>query len=152
MNSLCFMTPLGEMTVYDNGTALTELRFGRFEEGETTPLLQECRKQLEEYFAGNRTSFSLPVFLEGTVFQKRVWQALTRIPYGEVWSYKRLAEEIGNPKACRAVGMANHKNPLSIIIPCHRVIGADGALIGYGGGLDKKKFLLELEKTVIHNG
>ena len=111
-----------------------------------TPLLRECQRQLEEYFAGKRFKFSLPIELEGTNFQKKVWQALTCIPYGEVWSYRELAQAVGNPKACRAVGMANHNNPISIIIPCHRVIGADGSLTGYGGGLDKKQYLLELEQ------
>ena len=147
MNFYCFHTPLGEMTACDNGAALTHLLFGKKSgEEKETPRLRECQRQLEEYFAGKRFKFSLPIELEGTNFQKRVWQALTCIPYGEVWSYRELAQAVGNPKACRAVGMANHNNPISIIIPCHRVIGADGSLTGYGGGLDKKQYLLELEQ------
>ena len=110
-----------------------------------TPLLTEAAKQLLEYFSGNRTSFDLPLAPSGTEFQQKVWQALQTIPYGETWSYKKVAEAIGNPKASRAVGMANNKNPIAIMIPCHRVIGANGKLVGYAGGLDIKSTLLELE-------
>ena len=103
-------------------------------------------KELEEYFQGKRKEFTVPCRPEGTDFQKRVWEALTRIPYGETRTYKEIAVEAGNPKASRAVGMANNKNPVPIIIPCHRVIGSDGKLTGYAGGLGVKEFLLNLER------
>ena len=106
-------------------------------------------QQLDEYFAGTRTEFAFPYRLQGTIFQEKVWQALREIPYGETRSYKDIAEAIGHPKAFRAVGMANNANPIFIAIPCHRVIGANGSLVGYGGGLEMKKALLELEKRVI---
>lgn len=102
--------------------------------------------QLQEYFAGKRKTFDFPYELSGTIFQKKVWKALCDIPYGETCSYKDVAIAIGNVKACRAVGMANNKNPISIAIPCHRVIGANGQLVGYAGGLDMKIALLELEQ------
>lgn len=111
-----------------------------------TPLIRKAAKQLNEYLAGKRKAFDLPLEPEGTPFQKAVWKALTGIPYGSTRTYKDIAESIGNPKACRAVGMANNKNPIAILIPCHRVIGTDGKLVGYAGGLDIKKKLLELEK------
>ena len=101
-----------------------------------TPLLREAAKQLNEYLAGKRKVFDLPLDPEGTQFQKAVWKALTGIPFGETRTYRNIAESVGNPKACRAVGMANNKNPIAILIPCHRVIGADGKLVGYAGGLD----------------
>lgn len=103
--------------------------------------------QLDEYFAGTRTEFSFPYSLKGTPFQEKVWAALQTIPYGETRSYKDIAEAIGHPKAFRAVGMANNANPIFIAIPCHRVIGSNGSLIGYGGGLDMKKALLDHEKA-----
>lgn len=112
-----------------------------------TPILAEAGKQLNEYFAGTRREFNLPLAPVGTEFMLKVWKALQDIPYGETRSYKEIAAATGNVKACRAVGMANNRNPISIFIPCHRVIGANGDLVGYGGGLDKKVFLLELEKN-----
>lgn len=111
------------------------------------PVMQKVISQLDEYFAGKRKSFDLPVKIEGTDFQKRVWLNLSKIPYGETVSYKQLAEMSGNPKASRAVGMANNKNPVAIVVPCHRVIGSNGNLTGYAGGLTLKKELLELEKN-----
>lgn len=114
-----------------------------------TPLIVTAYQQLTEYFAGQRQSFQLPLMPNGTAFQMKVWQALQMIPYGETRSYLQIAETIGNPKACRAVGMANHHNPIGIIIPCHRVIGANGALVGYAGGLNLKKCLLDLEKRTM---
>ena len=113
---------------------------------------QAAAEQLEAYFAGKRTTFSLPLRPAGTAFQLAVWQALTEIPYGETRSYGEIAAAVGNPKAARAVGMANNRNPISILIPCHRVIGSTGALVGYGGGLEKKLFLLELEKGAGKHG
>jgi len=115
-------------------------------EASSHQLLEECARQLEEYFAGCRRGFSLPLRLEGTLFQKLVWHALQQIPYGQTVAYSDLAQRIGREKACRAVGAANHRNPVSIIIPCHRVVGRDGGLVGYGGGLWRKQWLLEHEK------
>ncbi|RRD58556.1 methylated-DNA--[protein]-cysteine S-methyltransferase [Comamonadaceae bacterium OH2545_COT-014] len=109
------------------------------------PLLNEAARQLGEYFAGQRRVFDLPLAPQGTDFQQRVWQALRTIPYGQTRSYAQLAAAIGQPKAMRAVGAANGRNPLSIVVPCHRVIGADGSLVGFGGGLPVKTFLLRLE-------
>ncbi len=103
------------------------------------------REQLDEYFAGTRTSFELPLELEGTSFQRLVWRALQEIPYGETTSYGELARRIGRPSASRAVGAANGSNPISVVVPCHRVIGSDGTLTGYGGGIERKRYLLELE-------
>ena len=107
--------------------------------------LPEAVRQLGEYFAGKRRGFDLPLRLDGTPFQQRVWRALTEIPYGETWSYGALAKRIGNPNASRAVGLANGRNPISILVPCHRVIGADGSLTGYGGGVQRKQWLLAHE-------
>lgn len=109
------------------------------------PILLATQQQLSEYFAGNRQQFNLPLDFEGTEFQQKVWQALLSIPFGETRSYKQIAEQIGNVKAVRAVGAANGKNPISIIAPCHRVVGANGKLVGFAGGLDNKEILLQLE-------
>lgn len=114
---------------------------------QTTELLSMATIQLDEYFQGKRTIFSLPFKLTGTPFQLAVWKELQNIPYGQTTSYKEIAQKINKPKAYRAVGMANNKNPLPIIIPCHRVIGSNGKLIGYAGGLKLKNYLLELEKS-----
>ena len=110
-----------------------------------TPLLLEAKRQLEEYFAGLRASFSLPLNPQGTAFQKKVWQQLEAIPYGQTRTYGQIAAAVGQPTASRAVGGANHNNPIAIVIPCHRVIGANGKLTGYAGGLDIKEKLLRLE-------
>lgn len=119
-------------------------------EEKSTPLLEKASQQLKEYFEGTRKEFDLPLDTNGTPFQEKVWQALRNIPYGEVRSYKDIAVAIGNPKAVRAVGGANNRNPVSILTPCHRVIGIRGALTGYGGGIDVKEKLLRLEgvKTI----
>lgn len=111
-----------------------------------TMILALCKKELEEYFKNVRKEFNIPIRPEGTEFQKKVWNALTKIPYGESGSYKDVAIMIGNSKGCRAIGMASNKNPIPIIIPCHRVIGSNNRLVGYKGGIDKKIFLLNLEK------
>jgi methylated-DNA-[protein]-cysteine S-methyltransferase len=111
-----------------------------------TPLLKEAARQLESYFAGELKEFSLPLEPSGTDFLKQVWSALCEIPFGKTATYGEIAERIGRPKAARAVGLANNRNPIPIFIPCHRVIGADGSLTGYRGGLEMKKKLLELEK------
>ncbi|ENM5743036.1 methylated-DNA--[protein]-cysteine S-methyltransferase [Vibrio metoecus] len=113
---------------------------------EECPILNNVIQQLDEYFSGQRTQFELPLAANGTAFQQSVWHALCKIPYGESWSYQQVAEAIGNPKAVRAVGLANGKNPISIIVPCHRVVGKSGKLTGYAGGLERKAFLLELEQ------
>lgn len=142
-------SPVGDLTLTEENGALTGLYFGRLSlEGEEglTALLEKASRQLEEYFAGKRKQFDLPLSLWGTEFQRQVWAALRDIPYGETRSYGQIAQAVGRPKAVRAVGMANHRNPISIIVPCHRVVGADGSLTGYGGGLENKKFLLALER------
>lgn len=114
--------------------------------GQKTSLLEKAEKQLTEYLSGSRKKFELPLGAEGTEFQKSVWHALREIPYGETRSYKEVAKMIGNPNASRAVGMANNKNPLLIVTPCHRVVGADGKLVGYAAGLDIKEKLLDMER------
>jgi len=119
-----------------------------YQKGET-PLIQKAHIQMTEYLTGERKEFDLPLEFFGTDFQKKVWAALLTIPYGETRSYGEIAKQIGNPKACRAVGMANNRNPIAIICPCHRVIGSDGSLVGYGRGIPRKEFLLELECTHI---
>ena len=118
--------------------------------GPETPLLAECTRQLQAYFDGALTAFDLPLNPQGTPIRRKVWAALQEIPYGETRSYGQLAAALGCPGAARAVGGANHHNPISIIIPCHRVIGADGSLTGYGGGLDMKDWLLRHERRHSH--
>ena len=119
---------------------------------EDSAVFTEVVDQLKSYFAGERKAFDLPLVLEGTDFQKKVWTALQDIPYGETVSYKALAQRVGSPKAVRAVGAANGANPIPIIIPCHRVIGADGRLTGYGGGMERKQWLLALEGRALPFG
>jgi methylated-DNA-[protein]-cysteine S-methyltransferase len=151
-NVFYYETKLGTIGIAEANGKITHLFFEseKFPEKEyekkETPILAEAGRQLKEYFAGKRRDFDLPLAPAGTEFMLRVWKALQEIPYGETRSYKDIAAMAGNSKACRAVGMANNRNPISIIIPCHRVIGANGDLVGYGGGLDKKVFLLDLEK------
>jgi methylated-DNA-[protein]-cysteine S-methyltransferase len=149
-----FDSPIGRLLLTTDGTALTGLYMeisrkaqstqGWVEDGTVGPLAETVR-QLTEYFAGTRREFNLPLRLEGTAFQKRVWRELTEIPYGETWSYGQLAKRINKPSASRAVGLANGRNPISILVPCHRVIGANGSLTGYGGGLECKQWLLAHE-------
>jgi O-6-methylguanine DNA methyltransferase len=115
------------------------------------PLHDRLERELDDYFQGRSTRFGLPLLYPGTPFQERVWSALLRIPYGSTWSYERLALEIGNPDAQRAVGTANGRNRISILIPCHRVINKSGALGGYGGGLERKQMLLELEARTLRS-
>lgn len=110
------------------------------------PILLDAQQQLNEYFQGQRQTFELPLDFEGTEFQKKVWQALLNIPFGETRSYRQIAEQVGSPKAVRAIGAANGQNPISIIAPCHRVIGSGGKLVGFAGGLDNKEILLKLEQ------
>jgi methylated-DNA-[protein]-cysteine S-methyltransferase len=151
-------SPVGPLTLVMSGGALTGLYmqtqrhlpppeiFGA--EVADDSLFAEPAGQLRDYFAGRRTEFDLPLALEGTAFQRRVWAELQKIPYGETISYGELAQRIGRPTAARAVGLANGRNPISIIVPCHRVIGADGSLTGYGGGMDRKQHLLTFERTI----
>jgi len=146
-----FKALFGQLLLEEKNGALTRLGFSKEKpspeaENRETELLQRASEQLAEYFAGKRKAFSLPLAPEGTEFQKTVWRALEAIPYGETCSYKDIANGIGNPNGCRAVGLANGKNPIAIIIPCHRVIGTNGKLTGFGGGLDVKQYLLTLEK------
>ena len=125
------------------------VRLAELIENTQHPMLLKVRQQLEQYFAGQRQQFNLPLDFQGTDFQQQVWRALLTIPYGETRSYKDIALQIGNEKAVRAVGAANGRNPISIIAPCHRVIGSGGALVGFAGGLDKKQILLSLEQGQI---
>lgn len=149
-NGFCYQTQLGKIVLTENGSAITRLIFSKVlpeaVNCRETPLLKKAVQELQEYLAGTRQRFDLPLQPEGTDFQQQVWKALQDIPYGAVCSYQDIARTIGNEKACRAVGGANNKNPISIIIPCHRVIGANGSLVGYGGGLQLKRKLLDLEK------
>jgi methylated-DNA-[protein]-cysteine S-methyltransferase len=151
-------SPLGPLTLIASGGALAGLYMnGRTPASADTAgaaddadaaVLDEAVRQLSEYFDGRRQAFNLPLALEGTAFQRRVWDALLGIGYGQTVSYGQLADQIGQPTAARAVGLANGRNPVSIIVPCHRVVGADGSLTGYGGGLGNKQRLLELERRV----
>ena len=142
-----YETGLGSVTIIEEDGALLAISMQRSLEGveKETSLTKEAYTQLSEYLKGKRKTFDLPFKMRGTQFQLQVWNALLDIPYGETRSYKQIAEAIGNPKAVRAVGMANNRNPLLIIVPCHRIIGKNGSLVGYAGGLDKKEFLLRLE-------
>ena len=145
-----YKTPIGEVGFAERDGFITDLFFpGRtsLEEHkiEETPVIKQAHTQLVEYFDKKRTEFNIPFFLEGTDFEKSVWNALLEIPYGEIRTYKQIATRLGKPNACRAVGRANGQNPISIMFPCHRVIGTNGTLTGYGGGLPAKKYLLEME-------
>ena len=147
-HELLMDTPVGQITIVSDGENLTELCFGNHRQNfDSCPVLVETARQLTEYFAGVRREFSLPLKPEGTAFQRSVWTALQSIPYGSTASYGEIAAKIGNPRACRAVGGANNRNPIAIIVPCHRVMGARGDLTGYAGGLERKIRLLELEKA-----
>ncbi|MDR2146952.1 MAG: methylated-DNA--[protein]-cysteine S-methyltransferase [Tannerella sp.] len=144
-------SPVGTVRITENGAGITSIEFPKSQkyiaaEEKETPLLKKTVKQLAEYFAGKRKEFDLPLHLSGTTFQTHVWRKLMEVPYGETRSYKQVAEAAGNPKASRAIGLANNRNRIPILIPCHRIIGADGSLTGYAGGLDTKKFLLDLER------
>lgn len=149
MNAFTYQTPLGDITIYERNGYITELGFGlpktediNFAE---TPVLKQAAAQLRQYFAKERKTFDLPLAPQGTPFQRAVWAALLNIPYGQTRTYKDIAKAAGCPKGARAVGMACNKNPIGIIIPCHRVIGANGCLTGYAGGLELKQKLLLLE-------
>lgn len=148
MKTAVYHSPFGDMElIYEEG-AVTALRMAEKKAVAEAPegLALAVFQELDEYFQGKRKNFDIPLRTHGTPFQEKVWAALRAIPYGEVRSYKEVAEAIGHPKAYRAVGMANNATPIFIIVPCHRVIGSDGSLTGYGGGLPMKKALLSLEK------
>ena len=139
-------TPIGKIGLYSNGTQISGLEFRtRENRRDELPVLLQAERELQEYFAGRRREFSVPLCMHGTEFQKSVWQIVAEIPYGETATYKDIAVKLGMEKSCRAVGMANNRNPLPIFIPCHRVIGTGGSLKGYAGGVAAKQFLLELE-------
>jgi methylated-DNA-[protein]-cysteine S-methyltransferase len=149
-------SPVGVLTLVASGDGLAAIlwendRPGRVRldvvaEDPKHPVLLETERQLAEYFAGRRKAFDLALDFAGTEFQNKVWRALLTIPFGETRSYAEIARQIGDPKAVRAVGGANGSNPISILVPCHRVIGADGSIVGYGGGLERKEWLLALER------
>jgi len=141
-----YQSPLGPMYFIEEDENLIEAGFGDRTETSSTPLLKEAIRQMDAYFHHALIEFDLPLRAMGTEFQMKVWQALQTIPYGETCSYRDIAQIVGNIKAVRAVGGANNKNPIPIIIPCHRVIGKNGKLVGYSGGLDKKAWLLAFEK------
>ena len=149
MNHYVYAMPQGRMTIVDSGGAVVRIGFGVLDaEGSAlspTALTNESATQLMEYFAGKRRTFSLPLAPKGTPFQKEVWQALSSIPYGQTRSYADIAAQVGRPKAFRAVGMANNRNPIPIVIPCHRVVGSSGDMVGYAYGTKIKRYLLELE-------
>jgi methylated-DNA-[protein]-cysteine S-methyltransferase len=152
-------SPIDDLLVAAEGDAIIRLhmaphtgRYGpqpQWERADDDPTLAEARRQLDEYFAAERTEFDLTLAPAGTAFQTQVWAGLVAIPYGRTVSYGELARRIGNPTASRAVGLANGRNPIAVMVPCHRVIGADGSLTGFGGGLDRKRALLALEQGVL---
>jgi methylated-DNA-[protein]-cysteine S-methyltransferase len=160
MKVFCYVeSPIGRLMLTSDGTALTGLYMNLYRnkpsklpgvgddwiQNATIDPLPAAARQLKEYFAGKRREFDLPLRMEGTEFQQRVWRELTKIPFGETRSYGQLAKRLNNPNGSRAVGLANGRNPIAIIVPCHRVIGADGSLTGFGGGLDRKEWLLTHE-------
>ena len=150
-------SPIGDIALVGDGEGLSGLYMPQHRHRPPLPesavrdddAFAAAREQLAAYFAGERTAFELPVAPTGTPFQREVWQALTEIPYGTTCSYGELAQRIGKPAAVRAVGLANGRNPVSIVVPCHRVVGADGSLTGYGGGIERKRFLLDLERGAL---
>lgn len=152
MISAIYQSPVGPLTLISDGVALAHLEFDNprypYEPAPSgaDAVLDQARRELDEYFNAKRTQFSVAVAPRGTAFQRQCWAALQQIPYGATRSYGQQAQLIGSPKAMRAVGLANGRNPISIIIPCHRVIGANGSLTGYGGGMERKQFLLDLEQ------
>ena len=144
-----YETPVGKLCIGEEDGVIVRTTWSKIPTEyvlEETELILQCKMQLDEYFRGERKTFDLPLAPKGTDFQKKVWNALKEIPYGETRTYGEIAAAVGNPKAARAVGMANNKNPIGIIIPCHRVVGANGKLVGYAGGMDKKEWLLQLER------
>jgi methylated-DNA-[protein]-cysteine S-methyltransferase len=154
MNYQFLHTPIGTLRLVANDTQLISIEFEHQYSSDNHPeasnaILKDCADQLTDYFSGRRQDFTLPLATPGTAFQQLVWSALTDIPYGETRSYRDIARSIGNPAAVRAVGAANGRNPLPIVVPCHRVIGSNGSLTGFAGGLEAKKILLELEGRLV---
>lgn len=153
MQTLDYASPLGIIEIKGNEEGIFSVLFVErqqvefFQQADTFAILINCFTQLDEYFKGERLEFSVPFIIEGTAFQQSVWQALTTVPYGKTASYKEIAILVGNEKAVRAVGTTNSKNLISIIVPCHRIIGANGKLTGYAGGLWRKEWLLEHEQN-----
>lgn len=146
-NTCQYKAPFGDLYLTSQDDYLTRVSFTKTDITGTSSILKETSKQFDKYFKGELQQFDIPIkFNYGTDFQQSVWRALSTIAYGDAVSYKHIAEQINNPKAVRAVGGANNKNPISIIIPCHRVIGMNGKLVGFGGGLDKKQWLLTHEQ------
>ena len=145
-----FTSPLGPLTITIEDYQLIQIKFGKkkSKEGQKCPLYAEVKRQILQYCLGKRQNFSLPYALEGTPFQLKVWRAMSNIPFGKQRSYKDLAREVKSPQAFRAVGGACHRNPLPLIIPCHRVVGSNGHLTGFAGGLKLKKHLLSLENSI----
>jgi methylated-DNA-[protein]-cysteine S-methyltransferase len=154
LHKVDYQSPIGVLEIIGTEEAICSILFSEQDapvnllNAETPNSLSECYHQLDQYFKGERRTFTFPYRFEGTDFQKKVWNALTQVPYGQTDSYKNLAIAIGNEKAVRALGSANGKNQLSIVIPCHRIIGANGKLVGYAGGLWRKEWLLQHEKNV----
>ncbi|MCH5327583.1 MAG: methylated-DNA--[protein]-cysteine S-methyltransferase [Coprobacter sp.] len=148
--SYSYPFPVGTLHIVQKGESIIRISFRQdlTAVSKETNLIRETARQLDAYFNGTRTTFDIPLQPEGTPFQQKIWALLQKIPYGKTMTYKQLATLSGNANACRAVGMANNRNPIMIVIPCHRVIGADGSLTGYAGGLEVKQFLLQLEKAV----
>lgn len=148
-------SPIDDLLLVGDGRALTGLFMAphtidpRWEPGDGDPLLTEAAAQLDAWFAGDRLDFDVDLDPAGTDFQRRVWSELRRIAYGETISYGELARRVGRPGAARAVGLANGRNPISLIVPCHRVIGSDGSLTGYGGGIPRKRYLLDFEAKLV---
>lgn len=145
-----YNTPIGHITIASDGEAITRIAFGvAILEGDNKPtkLTNDASTQIQEYLAGKRTVFEMPFKAAGTPFQEQVWKATAQIPYGQTRTYGQIAEAAGNPRASRAVGMAVNRNPLPLVVPCHRIIGAQGKPVGYAGGLRIKEFLLNLERV-----
>lgn len=140
-----YKSPIGTICIDANENAVTSIRLSELGEENPSPITNKTIVQLTEYFEGKRREFDIPIELTGTEFQLKVWNELKKIPYGETRSYADIAKAVGNSKACRAVGGANNKNPIMIIVPCHRVIGKNGSMVGYAGGIDIKVELLKLE-------
>lgn len=152
MNYFKYQTAIGPLTFCEeegNITAISSHYQPETDEKKETEIIRKAYTQIMEYLDGKRKTFDLPLAPKGTQFQKQVWQTLCAIPYGQTRTYKEIAVAIGNPKAVRAVGMANNRNPLIIVIPCHRVIGSNGKMTGYAAGVDKKEFLLRLEGNLL---
>ncbi len=146
MFQFSYNTVIGEITIAEENGAITHVSFDKLKfPVKETQLIQQTYHELQEYFEGKRKIFDVPLNPQGTPFQTAVWEELKKIPYGQTKTYKEIAKAAGNEKACRAVGMANNKNPIAIIIPCHRVIGSNGEMTGYAGGLEIKKKLLNIE-------